>query len=396
MYIKSCLSVKVMSAGTNDLELLTVSVMHMNSHCHFKYYVALFYRPPSSHIDIFDSLCIVLHSQQPHIFNNFILIGDFNVNYFHTQSVLYRHLTNSLVSFSLHQIVNSVTHTGPNGNSSLINLICLSNISSLHFCNTVPPLGNSDHNGIHLNLCKQEKNMDQLTKQRSIWNYTLADYNQAKDLIDETDWDGLLSDDINVSLTLWQERFLSIMDQCIPKVTLSKKKKLPWISKELLQFIKKKLSLFQKAKRSGHKMDFQKYKRCRNKVSTMLKYSKRKYINSLKYCYKKHFWKIVKSLNKKKTTIPTLSENGIHCKKWVVILTIRYGYLSCNIPIFCNYELSRGIGYPQGMMAVYLKRYRISTRNDACISQDTPCNITLSHRGSHVYNPTVLYFYIKV
>ena len=36
----------------------------------------------------------------------------------------------------------------------------------------------------------------------------------------------------------------------------------------------------------------------------------------------------------------------IHCKKWVVILTIRYGYLSCNIAIFCNYELPRGIGYP--------------------------------------------------
>ena len=89
--------------------------------------------------------------------------------------------------------------------------------------------------------------MDQLTKQRSIWNYTL--HNRAKDLIDETDWDGLLSDDINVSLTLWQERFLSIMDQCIPKVTLSKKKKLPRILKELLQFIKKKLSLFQKAKK---------------------------------------------------------------------------------------------------------------------------------------------------
>ena len=86
----------------------------------------------------------------------------------------------------------------------------------------------------------------------------------------------------------------------------------------------------------------------------------------------------------------------VHCKKWVVILTIRYGYLSCNIAIFCNYKLSRGIGYPQGMKSVYLKRYRISTRNDVCISQDTPCNITLSHRGSHVYSPTVLYFCSKV
>ena len=70
----------------------------------------------------------------------------------------------------------------------------------------------------------------------------------------------------------------------------------------------------------------------------------------------------------------------LHCKKWVVVITIRYGYLSCNLAIFVT---TRGI---------YI--YRISIRNDVCISQDTPCNI-ISHRGSHVHNPTVLYFCIK-
>ena len=47
--------------------------------------------------------------------------------------------------------------------------------------------------------------MDLLTTQRSIWK---ANYNWAKDLIDETNWDSLLSDDINMSLTLWQEKHL--------------------------------------------------------------------------------------------------------------------------------------------------------------------------------------------
>ena len=106
MYTKSRFSVKVMSAGANDLELFIVSVMHMSSHCLCFYYVALFYRPPSSHI-----VFVRFYIASNHTFN--ILIGDFNV---YTQSFLYRHLTNSLASFSLHQIVNSVTHTEPSGN----------------------------------------------------------------------------------------------------------------------------------------------------------------------------------------------------------------------------------------------------------------------------------------
>ena len=100
MYINSCLSVKVLSSGANSLELLIVSVSYVCNH--FKYCISVFYRPPSSCIDIFDNLCTVLQNLHPSVFNNFVLIGDFNVNYFCTQSYLYKYLMNSFIPFSLH------------------------------------------------------------------------------------------------------------------------------------------------------------------------------------------------------------------------------------------------------------------------------------------------------
>ena len=59
-------------------------------------------------------------------------------------------------------------------------------------------------------------------------------------------------------------------------------------------------------------------------------------MNSLKYCDKKHFWKIVKSLNKKKTTIPTLSENGNYAstnyEKAEMLNSIFNKSYNCSIP----------------------------------------------------------------
>ena len=43
----------------------------------------------------------------------------------------------------------------------------------------------------------------------------------------------------------WQAKFLSIMELCIPKVVLPQRKKLPWITKQVLQTIKKKKGLLE-------------------------------------------------------------------------------------------------------------------------------------------------------
>ena len=61
MYIHSSLSHQVLSAGANNLELLIVSV----STLYGKFCISLFYHPPSSNVEIFDSLCTALLSLNP-------------------------------------------------------------------------------------------------------------------------------------------------------------------------------------------------------------------------------------------------------------------------------------------------------------------------------------------
>ena len=138
MYIHSSLTPKVLSAGANNLELLIISVSPQNSSS--KLCVSLFYRPPSSNSGVFDNLCTALQSLNPSVYNSFVLLGDFNVNYFYTHSPLYARLSDCLSPFSLSQLVSSATHKYPSGTTSLIDLAFVPNLSQVNSYSVVPPL----------------------------------------------------------------------------------------------------------------------------------------------------------------------------------------------------------------------------------------------------------------
>ena len=76
--------------------------------------------------------------------------------------------------------------------------------------------------------------------------------------------------------------FFEIMHQCIPKLKLFKRKSLPWLSKQLIQMIRKKRLLFAKAKRSGRDTDYHKYSIHHNKLSYMLRLAKRRVFRKLR------------------------------------------------------------------------------------------------------------------
>ena len=120
--------------SVTDIELLTVSVCPPKST--LKFCVALYYRPPSASVKCFDSLSKNLCNLNPSSFNYFVLIGDFNVNYFCTTSFLYTHLMYCLSPFNLTQVVQSSTRNTPSG-SSLIDLIYILNVIFVHmFCSS--------------------------------------------------------------------------------------------------------------------------------------------------------------------------------------------------------------------------------------------------------------------
>ena len=70
-------------------------------------------------------------------------------------------------------------------------------------------------------------------------------------MIDNFDWSSLISDEINVSWQQWQSKFLSIMQECIPKGVLHKRRHVPWITKQIRSAICKQNLLYQKSRISG-------------------------------------------------------------------------------------------------------------------------------------------------
>ena len=79
-------------------------------------------------------------------FSNYILLGDFNINFCNPTHSLYLRLTNLCHSFMLTQVVTEPTHTSPSGNQSFIDFVLLSHPLQLVHCHVSPPLGTSDHN----------------------------------------------------------------------------------------------------------------------------------------------------------------------------------------------------------------------------------------------------------
>ena len=116
-----------------------------------------FYRQLSSPSSSFDVLFDVLCSLNVTHFSDFILLGAFNVDVM-SHLPLCNHIDNILQSFSLSQVVTEPTHIKHNGNSSLIDLGLMSAPETLSNCTTVPPLVNSDHLGILIDIyCKPHR-----------------------------------------------------------------------------------------------------------------------------------------------------------------------------------------------------------------------------------------------
>ena len=98
-----------------------------------------------------------------------------------------------------------------NGSATLIDLASLSNPSCCEECSVIPPLSNSDHNGISLTLKWGAVKMSQ---SRKVWKYSRANFELACALIDATDWDAILQGDcIDEIWDKWSNRFMSIMEQ---------------------------------------------------------------------------------------------------------------------------------------------------------------------------------------
>ena len=81
---------------------------------------------------------------------------------------------------------------------------------------------------------------------------------------------------------------------------------MPSLNKEIIQLIRKRNLYFRKAHRSGNDGDRMIFKKLRNKVVAKLRHKKKAFFARMHPHGQKEFWKLVKFLNPKGNTLPTL------------------------------------------------------------------------------------------
>ena len=76
-------------------------------------------------------------------------------------------------------------------------------------------------------------------KGRRIWRYSYADWDGASEAIEQFDWTTVMTQNIDDTWENWMHQFMSVMNQFIPNCTLLSKHNLPWLTKPLINSIKK-------------------------------------------------------------------------------------------------------------------------------------------------------------
>ena len=165
------------------------------------------HRHPQSQLWI---LCLIFRVLLIFIFfSNLVLLGDFNIDTLSPSHHLYHHLSEILDCFSLCQVNSTPTHCSHNGHWTLIDLALLSSPEHLSVCETIPPLGNSDHLGLHVVINRQAKqSVVRNNTRRQVWRYAQADFDLASLLLSNLDLEATLDpNNISISWNRWKHFF---------------------------------------------------------------------------------------------------------------------------------------------------------------------------------------------
>ena len=142
------------------------------------------------------------------------------------------------------QLVDSPTHFSSNGLASTIDLLLATNPKTIKTCEVLPELLNSDHKGLLVSLKAQHSKEKVVTKR--LWHYSSAEFDQAAELLDMSEWEAELSSfDIDSCVSSWQSIFLQVMEICIPHKYSIVKRNIPRLNREIARAIRKGILYFE-------------------------------------------------------------------------------------------------------------------------------------------------------
>ena len=247
-----------------------------------KILIGVFYRSPNTSIDHLTQLQDSL--QCIHDRDSYILCGDFN-----TPEIAWKTMSPARPSphtklvcdiaqqFSLQQLVQE-----PTRGSNILDLVLTNDTEIVQNVTVTEGIQGSDHDGVCFEVTPRPTPAPQ-PKARQIYNYRKADFDLFHRLLQATPWNCcLLENDVNEAWIKFKDTFFIVVDQCIPKLTLGKKKKRNcWLSDDTLHLIRKKKRAYRLARKCPSAKHTQCYKSLCNQVRSLTRRDHREHLEHI-------------------------------------------------------------------------------------------------------------------
>ena len=278
-----------------------------------------FYRPPDSKISTSEELAKSLDLMPKNSNQTIVLGGDFNlpgidwdngvVNPKAANKSQCELLLSSLETHALAQI-----HKEPTREVNILDLLITNKPGLIKSSHSVP--GISDHCAVVTEL-----DIDppyRRTKPRPVRQFKKANWEAIRQQI-RSCWTSFSENSPSRSVNENWLKLKSILNQCldkfIPTKMTSPRENLPWLSKSLLASIRKKASLYSKAKRTNKADLWAKYKLCKRQTQRAIRsarwsFLKNKLSESLEQKNSKPLWRYIKSKRQDGNGVSPLKENG--------------------------------------------------------------------------------------
>ena len=174
---------------------------------------------------------------------------------------------------------------------------------------------NSDHFPVSFNI-KLLSGRPRKSVSRKNYNFKKADFTALNELLKYIPWNcAFLEEDVDICTERVNDLLLAAADMCIPTFTVKKKTNPPWITKEVLNKIKKKKRLWRKLKAHPSEILSRKFKELRRSVKQLVRSEYKRYLEHLSSQLKvnpKRFWSYhsIKSKSKRLPDVNTYNRRS--------------------------------------------------------------------------------------
>ena len=265
--------------------------------------VSVIYRPPQSSVNSFyDTLDLIL-SKISNEHKNCYIMGDFNIDLTKDKSSDFH---NILSSYGYCPLISIPTRVTCNSASLIDNI--LSNTNFDDYVSGVLVTDISDHFPIfhQVNVCTNRVKNKAIIYIR---NYSKCNVDKFVSKVGAVDWSFILAlKDANAAYDSFVNTIDHIYDNCFPHITINTKKnrkRHPWITSGILKSIKVKNKLYRRFLRNPSSENNTNYKKYRNKLNHVIRFSKKNYFNDkFNNCKNnaKGTWSIINELLNKRSS----------------------------------------------------------------------------------------------